>query len=56
MHGGLETGFFCAANPDLDIVSIGATTHDIHSPKETLELDTVAILVRLIADTLKRMK
>ena len=56
MHGGLETGFFFAANSNLDIVSIGATTHDIHSPKETLELDTVAVLVRLIADTLKRMK
>jgi dipeptidase D len=52
MHGGLETGFFYAANPNLDIVSIGATTHDIHSPEETLELDTVALLVRLVARTL----
>lgn len=56
MHGGLETGFFYAANPDLDIVSVGPTTHDIHSPEETLELDTVALLVRLIRVTLERLK
>ena len=56
MHGGLETGFFFALNPKLDIVSIGATTHDIHSPKETLELSTIPPMVRVIVETLRLMK
>ena len=56
MHGGLETGFFFAANPNLDIVSIGATTHDIHSPQEILDLSTIPVMVRVLAETLKRMK
>ena len=56
IHAGLETGYFFARNPELDIVSVGPTTRDIHSPQEILVLSTVAPLVRLIMETLKRMK
>lgn len=56
MHGGLETGYFYAMNPNLDIVSVGPTTHAIHSADESLELDTTALLVRIIARTLGRLK
>lgn len=56
MHGGLETGYFYAKNPKLDIVSVGPTTHDIHSADESLELDTVATLVRVLAETLPKLK
>lgn len=56
MHGGLETGYFYAMNPNLDIVSVGPTTHAIHSADESLELDTVALLVRIIAGTLPKLK
>lgn len=56
MHGGLETGYFYAMNPSLDIVSVGPTTHAIHSADESLELDTVALLVRIIAGTLPKLK
>ena len=55
MHGGLETGFLYAMNPDLDIVSVGPETHDIHSADERVELDTVAQLVQVIAGTLERL-
>lgn len=56
MHGGLETGYFYAMNPKLDIISVGPTTHAIHSADESLELDTVALLVRIIAKTLAKLK
>lgn len=56
MHGGLETGYFYAMNSHLDIVSVGPTTHAIHSADESLELDTVALLVRIIAGTLAKLK
>lgn len=56
MHGGLETGYFYAKNPKLDIVSVGPTTHAIHSADESLELDTVATLVRVLMETLPKLK
>lgn len=55
MHGGLETGFLYALNPELDIVSVGPETHDIHSADECVELDTVAQLVTVIGGTLENL-
>ena len=55
MHGGLETGFLYALNPELDIVSVGPETHDIHSADECVELDTVAQLVTVIGGTLEKL-
>lgn len=56
IHGGLETGYFYALNPKLDIVSIGPATHDIHSPYESVELDSVASLTRILMRTLAKLK
>ena len=55
MHGGLETGYFFSMNPKLDIISVGPTTHDIHSADESVELDTVALLTRIVAKTLGKL-
>ena len=55
IHAGLECSWYLQKNPQLDIVSIGTNNNDIHSPKETLELDTVAPQVRLIAEVLGRI-
>ena len=55
MHGGLETGYFSSMNPKLDIISVGPTTHDIHSAYESVELDTVALLTRIVAKTLGKL-
>ena len=52
MHGGLETGFFYAMDPQLDLVSVGPNTHAIHSADESVELDSCAQLARIIAGTL----
>lgn len=42
-------------NPKLDIISVGPTTHDIHSADESVELDTVALLTRIVAKTLGKL-
>lgn len=55
IHAGLECSYHLQKNPALDVVSIGTNNNDIHSPKETLELKTVAPQVRLIAETLQRL-
>ena len=55
IHAGLECGWHFLRNPKLDMVSIGVTTIDIHSPKERLELATVEPQVKLIMETLKRI-
>lgn len=54
-HAGLECSFFAAKNPALDIISIGTTNDDIHSPRERLHLDTVEPHVNLIVETLKKI-
>lgn len=55
IHAGLECGWHFRKNPQLDMVSIGVTTTDIHSPKERLELATVKPQVKLILETLKKI-
>ena len=55
IHAGLECGWHFRKNPQLDMVSIGVTTADIHSPKERLELATVEPQVMLIMEALKKI-
>ena len=55
IHAGLECGFHFSKNPKLDMVSIGVTTQDIHSPNEKLVLATVEPQVKLIEATLKKI-
>ena len=40
IHAGLECGFVNAALPDMDILSLGPTMHDIHTVGERLDLDS----------------
>ncbi|WP_297966649.1 beta-Ala-His dipeptidase [uncultured Anaerovibrio sp.] len=55
IHAGLECGYHVMKNPQLDVVSIGVSTFDIHSPKERLELATIPPQVKLIVETMKRL-
>ena len=55
IHAGLETSFFAKKNPALDIISIGTTNENIHSPNERLHLDTVAPHVKFIAGMLEKI-
>jgi len=56
IHAGLECGWFIQRNPNLDMVSVGVTSIDIHSPQERLQLDTVAVQVRLLLEVLTQIK
>nr|WP_085022679.1 beta-Ala-His dipeptidase [Anaerovibrio sp. JC8] len=55
IHAGLECGYHLMKKPDLDVVSIGVTTMDIHSPQERLELASIVPQVKLIAETIQRL-
>ncbi len=55
IHAGLECGWHFQKNPGLDIVSIGVTTENIHTPEERLVLSTVEPQVRLISEALRRI-
>ena len=48
VHAGLECGTFAELNPDMEMVSIGPDLSDVHSPKETLYLDSVPRTWRLL--------
>ncbi len=41
IHAGLECGLFSKSYPDMDMISIGPKILGIHSPAETLYIDTV---------------
>ena len=54
-HMGLESGFFAKKNPKLEIISIGTTNENIHSPNERLHLETVAPHVKFIIGLLEKI-
>lgn len=55
LHAGLECSLFYVKNNDLDMVSIGTTNENIHSPKEKLHLKTVEPQVKWILATLEKI-
>lgn len=55
IHAGLECSLFLTKNKNLDIVSIGTTNENIHSPNERLHLKTVEPQVKLIIATLEKI-
>ena len=55
VHMGLETSLFIKKNHALDVISIGTTNENIHSPNERLHLDTVEPHVKFIVGMLERI-
>ena len=57
IHAGLECGIIYSKLPDMDIISIGPTMQDIHSPNEALDLGATEVfwttVERLIQDLSK---
>ena len=51
-HVGLEPSVFYAKNPQMELVSIGATILHPHSPDERVELSSIVSLTRLLGATL----
>ncbi len=52
-HAGVECGILKAKYPILDAISFGPTIHNPHSPKESLEIDTVEKAWKLLVAILK---
>lgn len=55
IHGGLECGVFTTLDPEMEIVSIGPTIKNPHSPSEYLEAESVATLWKVIKTIAERM-
>ena len=54
VHAGLECGTFVVYNPELDMISVGPTLHDVHTVNETLEIASIEkvwkLLEKILAD------
>lgn len=55
LHAGLECGTISALYPGMDAISIGPTLHDVHTPAERLEVESVAKVYDLLLETLARI-
>ena len=53
IHAGLECGVIYSKLPDMDMISIGPTMHDIHSPAERLDLSSVEIFWKTLELVIK---
>ena len=52
IHAGLECGLIKQSHPDMDIVSIGPTIKNAHSPQEMVYIDSVATYWQLLTQIL----
>ncbi len=56
IHAGLECGLFAKMKPELDMISIGPEMHDIHSPKERLNLSSSISLYKTVEELLSTIE
>ncbi len=52
IHAGLECGIFCGKLPELDCISFGPNIYDIHTPKERLDIGSVARVYSFLTELL----
>ncbi len=55
VHGGLECGTFYKMDPEMDMISIGPDVIDVHTPRETLFLNSVPKTWKLLEGILLRV-
>lgn len=48
IHAGLECGLIASKVPDMDMISIGPSMFNIHSPDEALDLDSVELFWKTV--------
>ena len=54
IHAGLECGLISKKlNNEIEAISVGCNVHDLHTPKETLELDSMDKIYDTVVDFLK---
>lgn len=56
LHGGLEVSWFKYFNPDLNMLSIGAEIHNMHSTQETLYTGTLDGVIAVTLDCISYMR
>lgn len=56
IHAGLECGLFCGKIPELDCVSFGPDMKDIHTPNESMDVNSVLRTWNYILEILKQLK
>jgi dipeptidase D len=56
IHAGLEASSAKSTYPGMDIVSVGPTLENVHSPDERLKVDTVPKAYDLIVATLEQVE
>lgn len=55
IHGALECGAFSEKNPRLDMIAIGPSLFDVHTPKERCDLHSVQVTNDLVIGILERL-
>jgi len=55
VHAGLECGTIGAAYPDMDMISMGPTLVDVHSPRERFSISSVGKAMALLSEVLQHM-
>ena len=55
IHAGLECGIIYAAVKGMDIISIAPNLQNLHSPDEALDLDSVEIFWKTLAELMKNL-
>ena len=55
VHAGVECGAFAEKNPHLDLISVGPTLLDVHTPNETCKIEDVKITTELLIEILERI-
>ncbi|KAJ4459164.1 aminoacyl-histidine dipeptidase [Paratrimastix pyriformis] len=55
IHAGLECGMFQAKYPGMDCISVGPYMTDVHSPKETLYVNTVPKVYELLVGIIRNV-
>lgn len=53
IHAGLECGLISSEIENFTAISVGANVHDLHTPKETMELDSLDRIYDTIIEMLK---
>ena len=53
IHAGLECGLISGALKGLVAISVGCNVHDLHTPKETMELDSMDRVYESVIEVLK---
>lgn len=55
MHAGLETATFAKTAPNLQLVSLGATIYNPHSPQERVNIQGVGEIYNIVKHTLEKL-